>query len=170
VSVLAGKKNYGWRRFWCLRDGSLNLDYDGFLADPDGSYVKSELRPLAELSNRPCLALLGEPGMGKSRTMQSERVAIDASVLAEGGKTLWLDLRSCGSEYRLDSKLFKSHEFALWEEGDHYLHVFLDSLDECLLQVNTVAALLVDELQDYPIERLSLRLECLVQEGVHALH
>jgi hypothetical protein len=108
--------------------------------------------------------------MGKSRTMQSERVAIDASVLAEGGKTLWLDLRSCGSEYRLDSKLVKSHEFALWEEGDHYLHVFLDSLDECLLQVNTVAALLVDELQDYPIERLSLRLECLVQEGVHALH
>jgi hypothetical protein len=45
-------------------------------------------------------------------------------------------------------------------QGDHRLRLFLDSLDECLLRVDTVAALLVDELRDYPVERLSLRVGC----------
>lgn len=96
--------------------------------------------------------------------MQAERSVIDATVLAEGGKTLWLDLRSCGSEDRLVNKLFESREFKLWVEGDYRLHVFLDSLDECLLRVDTVAALLVDELRNYPVERLSLRIGCRTAE------
>jgi predicted NACHT family NTPase len=96
--------------------------------------------------------------------MQTERSAIDAAVLAEGGKTLWLDLRSCRDEARIISKLFESQEFARWVDSDYRLHLFLDSLDECLLRVDTVAALLVDELRDYPIDRLSLRIGCRTAE------
>lgn len=68
------------------------------------------------------------------------------------------------SEDRLINKLFGSREFATWLEGNHRLHIFLDSLDECLLRVDTVAALLVDELRNCPIERLSLRIGCRTAE------
>jgi predicted NACHT family NTPase len=158
---------YNWKRFWCLRDGSINLSDGGYLADPDGPYgnhFNPALRPFEEVSRLPCLALLGEPGIGKTSTMQAERDAIDATILAEGGRTLWLDLRCCGSETRLVNKLFESREFALWVEGDYRLHIFLDSLDECLLRVDTVAALLIDDLRNYPVERLSLRIGCRTAE------
>ena len=172
-------KSYGWKRFWCPRNGSINLIDGGYLADPDGPYgnhFNPALRSFREVATFPCLALLGEPGIGKTSTMQAERAEIDSGVLAEGGRTLWLDLRSCGSEGRLIDKLFKSREFVLWTEGDYRLHVFLDSLDECLLRVDTVAALLVDELGGYPVERLSLRVGCrtaewpsLLEEGLRDL-
>lgn len=57
--------------------------------------------------------------------------------------------------------LFGSPVFASWLEGEHTLHIFLDSLDECLLRVNTVAALLIDELAEYSQrEGLYLRIAC----------
>ena len=142
---MAPGQSYDWRRFWCPTDGSIDLATDGgYLADPDqpyGRHLNPALRPFGRISDIPCLALLGEPGIGKTETMRAERAAIDAAVAAEGGRTLWLDLRSCGSEQRLIDKLFGSQKFASWLEGDHRLHVFLDSLDECLLRVDTVAAL-----------------------------
>jgi len=160
-------RTYGWKRFWCPRDGSINLTDGGYLADPDapyGDYLNPALRPFRNISRLPCLALLGEPGIGKTESMKAERAASTAAVEAEGGKALWLDLRSCGSEQRLVDKLFASPEFVSWLEGDHRLHVFLDSLDECLLRIDTVAALLVDELGGCPVERLSLRIGCRTAE------
>lgn len=176
---MIGGRDYRWKRFWCPRNGSINLIDGGFLADPDaryGSHLNPDLRPFGEISQLPCLALLGEPGIGKTETMKAEREAVDAAVAAEGGNTLWLDLRSSRSEQRLVDTLFGSPAFASWLERDHRLHVFLDSLDECLLRIDTVAALLVDELQDCPVERLSLRIGCrtaewptLLEEGLKEL-
>lgn len=170
---------YDWKRFWCPWEDSINLSDGGYLADPDGpygNYLNPALRTFQEVAEHPCLALLGKPGMGKTETMQAERAAIDTAVLAEGGRTLWLDLRSCGNEQRLVDKLFGSPEFSSWVEGGHRLHVFLDSLDECLLRVDTVAALLLDELHTCPVERLSLRIGCrtaewptLLEEGLREL-
>lgn len=160
-------KNYGWKRFWCPRGDSISLIDNGYLADPDapyGRYFNSALRPFEDVAKSPCLALLGEPGIGKTRTMQAEQAAVNAAVLAEGERTLWLDLRSCGDEQRLVDKLFGSQEFDSWLKGNHRLHVFLDSLDECLLRVDTVAALLVDELREHPVGRLSLRIGCRTAE------
>ena len=37
-----------------------------------------------------------------------------------------------------------------WLDGEHRLHVFLDSLDECLLRINSVASLLAEEFKKYP--------------------
>ena len=94
---MAPQKSYDWKRFWCPRDGSINLIDSGYLADPDGpygSYLNPALPPFEEISRLPCLALLGEPGIGKTSTMRAESGAIDAAVLAEGGRTLWLDLRA----------------------------------------------------------------------------
>jgi predicted NACHT family NTPase len=116
--------------------------------------------PFESLDGIPCLALLGEPGIGKTHAMQAERKAIDTKIEKEGGQTLWLDLRSYGSEDRLVRNLFETTTFASWAKGIHRLHLFLDSLDECLLRIDTLSALLIDEFKKYPIERLYLRIAC----------
>jgi len=106
------------------------------------------------------LALLGEPGIGKTYAMQSEQQDINAKVKEKGEKILWRDLRAYGSEDRLIHDLFESAIFVSWVGGNDRLHIFLDSLDECLLRIDNLAALLVEELKKYPIERLNLRIAC----------
>src|SRR5262249_9741183 len=78
--------------------------------------------------------------------------------LAPGAKLMSLDLRSFGDERRLTDSLFDSEVFESWRRGDWLLHVFLDSLDECLLRIDNVATLLADELPKQPVERLRLRI------------
>jgi predicted NACHT family NTPase len=104
--------------------------------------------------------LLGEPGIGKSVAMAAERSNIEAKVKEEGGQLLWLDLRSHGSEDRLIGALFRSKEFVSWLSGRHELHIYLDSLDECLLRIEQLGSLLVDELTRYPVDRLRFRVAC----------
>jgi len=154
---------YGWKRFWCPRGGTINLSDGGFLYDPESKYGK-ELSPglvtfdcLAETSS---LALLGEPGIGKSRTLKAERGTVDTSITGAGGRCLWLDLRSFGSEDRLWKALFGAPEFGHWRAGDYVLHLFLDSLDECLLRIDNVAALIADQLPKEPVKRLRIRIAC----------
>ena len=41
------------------------------------------------------------------------------------------------------------------------LHIYLDSLDESMLNIKTIVALLSDEFKKYPVgERLFLRIAC----------
>ncbi len=157
------RRSYNWKRFWCPREGNINLVDGGYLYDPDskwGHIYNPDVVSFESIARVPCLALLGEPGIGKSHTMQAERKAIDTRIEEEGGETLWLDLRSYGSEDRLVQNLFESTTFVSWAKGKQRLHVFLDSLDECLLRIDTLAALLIDEFKKYPIERLYLRIAC----------
>src|SRR5205807_242953 len=72
----------------------------------------------------------------------------------------WLDLRSFGSEDRLWRALFEGEEFKEWRNSDYVLHVFLDSLDECLLRIDNVAALIADQLPNEPVQRLRVRIAC----------
>ena len=71
-----------------------------------------------------------------------------------------LDLRSIGSEERLTRKLFENEKFRNWQQGNHRLYLFLDSLDECLLRIDTLASLLIEELGGCPIDRLGIRIAC----------
>jgi predicted NACHT family NTPase len=140
---------YDWKRFWCPRSGKINLAGFGYLYDPDtdfGRYFNPDLVTFDAIAHIPCLALLGEPGIGKSSAINVEKEKIAAKIQEEGSKLLWLDLRAYGSEERLIHKLFESRTFQAWTQSDYRLYVFLDSLDECLLKINTLAALLVDEL------------------------
>jgi predicted NACHT family NTPase len=107
---------------------------------------------------------LGEPGIGKSRTIGSERAALAEQLKSESENTFLFDLRAYRSEDRLVRALFESAEFTEWRNGSHRLHLFLDSLDECLLRIDTVAGMLVEELKKYPVERLSLRVACRTAE------
>ncbi len=160
---------YNWKRFWCPRTGHLNLSDDGYMVDPDsewGRFSNPDVVSFETIVNFPCLGFLGEPGMGKTHTMQAQRAAIDRQVSEEGGRTLWLDLRSYGSEDRLIRGLFANPTLTSWANASYPLHIFLDSLDECLLRINTLATLLVDEFQKYSnlLERLYLRIACRTAE------
>lgn len=156
-------QHYNWQRFWCPRGSTINLGDGGYLYDPQvkyGNIYNPNVVPFCAIATFPCLVLLGEPGIGKSYTIHNERDAINAQVVQAGGEILWLDLRSVGSESRLDQKLFNNPKFIAWTQGAYHLHVFLDSLDEALVRIDTLASILLDELKNYSVDRLSLRLAC----------
>lgn len=158
-------QDYGWKRFWCSRSGSINLACGGYLCDPEvegGHTYNPDLVTFKTISDLPCLALLGEPGIGKSHTIEAEQNEIISEIQKQGGQVLSLDIRSYGSEDRLVRRLFDSPEFTKWLKGTYQLHIFLDSLDECLLRIDTLATLLVDEFKLYQnhIQRLHLRIAC----------
>lgn len=147
---------YNWKRYWCLRDGGFHIDANGFLLR--GEYFNKDTIEFESIAEIPCLALLGEPGIGKSRALRDAVEFVSQSFLND--QCLPFDLRSFGSETRLFDALFKNKKIEDWLNGSHRLHLFLDSFDECLLRVDTVAALLADELKTgkYPIERLLFRI------------
>jgi hypothetical protein len=70
---------YPWPRFWVPRDGVIDLSDAGFLRDPaDWLAPLHAPAPLAALQRWRSLALLGEPGIGKSTALKDEadRVAV----------------------------------------------------------------------------------------------
>ena len=154
-------KAFPWKRFWCRREDMYSLGDRGFLTDPDGEHGKllnPHLVPFDQLQVTRCLALLGEPGIGKSWSLAAD---LDAFLQQSPElSTIRLDLRGYGSEDRLYKALFEDRRFLLWVEGDHDLHLYLDSFDECLLRIDNVAALLADELPKRPLNRLKLRIAC----------
>ncbi|MGA7931954.1 MAG: hypothetical protein WCA35_00090 [Kovacikia sp.] len=105
---------------------------------------------------------MGEPGIGKTQALEVERSKIVSKIQEQGDQVLFLDLRSYRSEGRLVRSLFDSPEFKAWQAGTHRLHIFLDSFDECLLRVDTLSTLLVDEFKRYQnaVHRLCLRIAC----------
>ncbi len=157
------KGPYDWKRFWCPREGNFDLTDQGYLTDPTAKYGSCwqpdvvEFRKIAEL---PCLVLLGEPGIGKSTTVKAEESAAAAVAAKSKDATLFFNLGEYESELPLRQELFDNSVFKLWLAGIHRLHLFLDSLDECLLRIRTVTSLLDRELQRLDLRRLSLRIVC----------
>ena len=154
------KKDYKWKRFWCPRSGRINLTDGGYLYDPDAEWGKAcnpDLVSLEAIADVPCLVLLGEPGIGKSRAIKK---AVETETYEQD--PLVLDLHSYGSEDRLVKNLFQSSQFKAWVEGNYTLHIFLDSLDECLVRIDNVTALLAEEFERHQdkVDRLFLRIAC----------
>lgn len=163
---------YPWKRYWCLREGSMNLSDGGYLSDPDATYgniYNKDVVDFETISKKPCLVLLGEPGIGKTSSMQLEKISIERKIESEGNKILWLDLRSYGDEKRLVEKLFHNKLFQELQRSDYILHVFLDSLDECLLRIDTLASLLIEEFKEFPTGKLRLRIACRTKEWPNSL-
>ncbi|MBE9189638.1 hypothetical protein IQ230_04515 [Gloeocapsopsis crepidinum LEGE 06123] len=154
---------YSWKRFWCPRSGSINLADGGYLYNPDAEWGKAynpNLITLEAIANVPCLVLLGEPGIGKSQELENLKILTEKKI-CDPRQVLPLNLRSCTN---LKDDLFKDETFTDWLEDTYHLYLFLDSLDEGILSIPTLAAGLIDELkkQKYHnhINRLHLRLAC----------
>lgn len=152
------RKEYNWNRYWVPRDGTFEYDLEGFLSDGTTIWAQGvDLVTLDRISDTPCLVLLGEPGIGKSFAMR----AAQASARTGEGILLSVDLRSFGSEQRLIDEVFRSKQFSSWLAGAGNLEIILDSLDECLLRIDNVAAVLADQFSKInSVDGLKLRLAC----------
>jgi hypothetical protein len=152
---------YPWQRFWVPPDGSIDLSDAGFLRDPSDWVARPHgLAPLAALQPWRSLALLGEPGIGKSTTLKEEADRIAALPVNASCFSIYIDLRAFSSDALLYRRLFESEEFIAWKNGSSHLFLHLDSLDEALLRIGSIANLLASELQRIPTDRLSIRIAC----------
>ncbi len=157
------EKIYNWKRFWCPRTSQANLGDQGYLYDPESEYghlLNPELVGLEVIADVPCLILLGEPGIGKSREMEN-LLKYTIETIQPPHRTLELNLRSCNS---LATDLIQDQDFIDWSSGEHRLYLFLDSLDEGLLTVRNLATQLVDEFSKNrygnKLDRLYIRIAC----------
>jgi hypothetical protein len=163
MSNPSGDRNirYDWQRFWIPHTGVLDLSDAGFLRDPVDDYFGPDvLRPLSELMGYRALALLGEPGVGKSSELKREHVRIGALAEDARPQSIYVDLKVSSSEEALRRRIFEAPAFEAWKAGAGHLILHLDSLNEAMLRVETLAGLLAEELQAAPSDRLSVRIAC----------
>jgi predicted NACHT family NTPase len=168
------KRAYNWQRFWCPLEVTYNLDDDGFLVEPEGEYAEyfqPRVVSFKTLAKVPCLALLGEPGMGKSTAVEDAYAAARAAVESSGDQALKIDLKEYDSGAQIVRDIFESDVYRNWLAGETVLELFIDSLDECLLRVTSVANLLAGQLRRRkpPKDRFRLRIACRTAEWPHSL-
>ncbi|MHA7630473.1 NACHT domain-containing protein [Corallococcus sp. M7] len=147
-----------WQRFWIARGETPPLSDEGYLLEREST--SSKLVSLPALLSTHCVALLGEPGMGKTTTLQQERQAIQKHCARVGAQLLWHDLAAFGDEGRLARALFEGEAITKWKTGDAPLYIVLDSFDECHLRIETLSKVILHELRHLPIERLFLFIAC----------
>src|SRR6188472_4317247 len=109
---------YDWTRFWAHRERRIQYEVDGFLVDPSIAFFGVNHNSGAEAvefqTDIPCLVLLGEPGLGKTTTLASQRGMVEASLESIGVPSLWINLHEIGSETQLFRELFETDEFGDW--------------------------------------------------------
>lgn len=155
---------HAWTRYWTKPDGRISLADQGFLVGPAGpdwlGFGSPDLWSFDQIAERRCLILLGEPGMGKTQTLRAEAEAVLASSDESGDLVLQIDLGATRDESVLVQEIFQSVEFQTWLDGDHELHLFLDSLDEAVLRLGVVGDIILKGVANVDTSRLRLRLAC----------
>jgi hypothetical protein len=152
---------YPWLRFWIPPTAILDLSDGGFLRDPtDPIFGPGPLRKLVELEKCPALALLGEPGIGKSFALQQENQRLSALPPERGIRSVYVNLNGTSGEDRLCRQIFESSDLKAWKADNTRLYLLLDSLDEAMLRIETVPHLLAQEIQKLPTDRLCVRIAC----------
>ena len=153
--------DHNWPRYVLPAGATLSLS-DGLLPDPDGrfeQYSNPGLFTLTEFFNRRCCILLGDAGIGKSDVLRKECERIRTTV-PQPRNVIFRSLRDFGSDVTAEQFL-ASPEITSWIADDAAeLFLFLDSLDEALLKVDTWSSLLSKALAGWPLQRLWLRITC----------
>jgi len=158
---------YPWKRFWYPRETTIELRDGGYLYRPEVEWAirffSGNLIPLEELASVPCLILLGEPGLGKSRELSQQQTFTRDRL---GEAVLWCDFNAYQEQSMLARALFDHATFQEWLHGTRRLYLFLDGLDEGRLSIPTLARFLAVEFARYRdhLTRLSLRITCRTAE------
>lgn len=160
--------HYNWQRRWFEqndpdRSTDQRLFYRRHLRI-GGERVSDNTFSLHELSDMPCVILLGEPGMGKSQAILDFKAEV-ASLNQQGTLYSFQNLNSENIEDKDDfhSEVFDDNQtFQDWLRGDQVLYLFLDSFDEAKLNIRTIQKRLARQLREHRehIHRLRLRLVC----------
>lgn len=151
-----------WKRFWCPREGSYQLTGEGYLLDYDAGtfFSDSGIVTLENLFDIPCLILLGEPGIGKSTEILKHSKFIEEKTRETGDEFLRIDLKDYQTDQMLFDEIFQNPSVKRWQKGENRLYLFLDSLDEALLNINVLSTALPNKIesQKLPVERLYFRI------------
>ncbi|WP_441432862.1 NACHT domain-containing protein [Arthrobacter sp. 2RAF22] len=107
------------------------------------------------------MVLLGPPGSGKS-TFAKEDSRVLPSTVDVGILRVTLD--SIGTEDRFVRALTVSPRVAEWLSGSGELCVVLDGFDEAQQRIPHLASILMEILDEWPLERLWLRITCRTAE------
>ncbi len=98
--------------------------------------------------------------MGKSYEIKRIK---DIETQDENSKD-YINLSSYSDEANLIKRIFESEKIKTWKDNETIFYLYLDSLDEALLNINTLANLLADKLSELPTERLYFRVACRTAE------
>lgn len=159
---------YTWNRFCYPRDHALRMGADGYLPDPEDAAAHSvhALFRTEELASRPCLVMLGEPGMGKSTALND---LFEREQASGGALYAWHNLSKFQTDSFLVQELFRAPDFLDWRGSASLCYLYLDGLDECRVRIDTAVTLLVEEIRRLPASRLRLRIACRTTEWPAAL-
>jgi len=165
---------FPWKRFWCGRTGSFSLNDNGFLIDPESEHAKYshiDVKSFDEIQNIPCLILLGEPGSGKTTALEEEYQNLADNIDPQKELLFYKNLNEYGDESRLINEIFKSSVFEQWGKNQVSLNLFLDSLDECLLDIPKLTVIFRNQFKKFipNIDRLNLRISCRTGEWPETL-
>lgn len=151
-----------WQRFWCKSKNEIKLDMNGFLPDPNvESFIpETNIFDFKEISSIQCLVMLGEAGSGKSTTIETEY-----QNLLENNKDdilMFINLNEYGDENRIINEVFKSNEINEWVLSERRLIMFLDSYDECLIEIKKLPLIIKKQLEAFRdiFSRFQLRIIC----------
>lgn len=144
---------HSWRRFWCAREGMYSLGDDGFLVDPETAFGRHvhDVHALESLADVPCLALLGEPGIGKSTAMRQEA----ERLAAEGHLAVFVDLAETSARNTLHREVERA---CATSSSPAYL--FFDALDEGLARNPALTTDLVAATENVDLSRIRVRISC----------
>ena len=156
---------YGWQRRWIPIDigGS---DGTGETAKTRAAKALWELQftsdgvSFDEIRHVPCLILLGEPGMGKTKFVQREEQRLSAYLKNSADESLLQNLAGSESDDEVRRRLFDNDKYRAWKASVHRLALFVDSVDQAGISAEHVVTAITNELADADVSRLHLRLVC----------
>lgn len=143
-------QKYDWSRTWIPNGTTSRPDHLGFpsYVQYDQNFRTTKLaKTLVELANIPCLILLGEPGSGKTTEVNR--------IKHEGALTQTSALNRSSSETELFGSITSHAIFNAWERSDQSLYLYLDGLDEALLNISSARHVVVSWL-DSNAERFGI--------------
>lgn len=151
------------RRFWLSQGDDPDLSDGGFLVDPEFQTIHnpSKAQTLESVRDFSVLALLGEPGLGKSTTLEAEYRQIRAEASERGAQFSWSDLSLLGTSSEVRQEVFEKSRLQC-QQGSNV--VFLDGFDECLRRIDNLVPILLDLFSKLDRDRLSLRIACRTAE------
>jgi hypothetical protein len=142
-------------RFWLFDNQQLPSSAPSTWAEDPAS----ERPQLSALEDRPCLILLGEAGMGKTKSIEREVERLRSAP--EAGLVQYINLKDIASRDDLIATVFDDSVVLHWLSSDENLTLWLDNLDECQLRMETVASTFSQEMRKHwsqAVARLRLRI------------
>jgi hypothetical protein len=154
------KNDYNWKRYWCPRGSTYTIHAHGFLYDPENdwsTYNNPNVKSFSDIRTYKCLALYGEPGIGKSTVIKKEFISDRES----NAPSLYIDFSNYSDVKSAYLSVFESKTFKKWEQGNGCINIYLDHADALYGTRNNIADKVLTELLSKRLnDRLYLRVVC----------